>query len=198
MKFTQIGETMGDETTPYEVTEQKSRTVREFIEEVLKEKPQEWGYISVGKHFYQDGAIGVCEYRYGKLVTEMSAHALDVEIKKISACGGWSRMDYTINWSESNHDKSNSTEVCNNEGYRKVKWNNGTPEMKPNEIKAILVQYSKDFVDKHCLDSFYDIATVFDNYLNRGSRRYYTSDGNTQIFDWNKDVIRWIDMEHII
>lgn len=197
MKFTQIGETMGDETTPYEVTEQKSRTVREFIEEVLKEKPQDWGYISVGKHFNQDGAIGVCEYRYGKLVTEMSANALDVEIKKISACGGWSRMDYTINWSGSNQDESNSTEVYNNEGYRKVKWNNGTPEMKPNEIKDLLVQYSKDFAYKHNLMSFYDIATVFDNYLNQG-RRYYTSDGDTRILDWNKDVIRWIDMEHII
>ena len=98
MKFTQIGKTMGDETTPYEVTEQKSRTVREFIEEVLKEKPHEWGYISVGKHYYQGGAIGVCEYRYGKLVTKMPDNALDVEIKKISAYGGWSRMDYTINW----------------------------------------------------------------------------------------------------
>ena len=107
MKFTQIGKTMGDVTTPYEVTEQKSRTVKEFIEEVLKEKPQEWGYISVGKHFYQDGASGVCEYRCGKLVTEMPNNVLDVEIKKISACGGWSRMDYTINWSESNQEKRN-------------------------------------------------------------------------------------------
>lgn len=94
MKFTQIGKTRGDETTPYEVTEQKSRTVRGFIEEVLKEKPHEWGYISVGKHYYP---IGECEYRDGKLVTEMPTNFLDVEIKKIFACGGWSRMDYTIN-----------------------------------------------------------------------------------------------------
>ncbi len=39
-------------------------------------------------------------YRYGKLVTEMYDNALDVEIKKISACGGWSRMDYTIIWEQ--------------------------------------------------------------------------------------------------
>lgn len=102
MKFTQIGKTMSDETTPYKVTGQKARTVREFINEVLEEKPHEWGYISVGKHFYQSGAIGVCEYRYGKLITEMPANALDVEIKEILACGGWTRMDYTINWAESN------------------------------------------------------------------------------------------------
>lgn len=197
MKFTQIGKTMGDETTPYEVTEQKSRTVREFIEEVLKEKPNEWGYISVGKHFYQDGAIGVCEYRYGKLITEMPDDALGVEIKEISACGGWSRMDYTINWSEKKQEESNNTEVDNNDVYRKVKWNNGVPEMKPNEIKALLVQYSKDFSNKHHLMSFYDIATVFENYLNQG-RVCYTSNGNTKITDWNKDIVRWIDMEHLV
>lgn len=106
MKFTQIGKTMSDETTPYQVAGQKARTVREFINEVLEEKPNEWGYISVGKHFYQSGAIGVCEYRYGKLVTEMPTHALDVEIKEISAFGGWSRMDYTINWAGSNKENS--------------------------------------------------------------------------------------------
>ena len=91
---------MLDETTPYIVSEYKAKTVREFIEEVLKERPREWGYISVGKHYYQDyqdGSSEVCEYRYGKLVTEMPNNALDVEIKKIDACGGWSRMDYTIN-----------------------------------------------------------------------------------------------------
>ena len=107
MYFTQIGKPMSDETTPYKVTGQKARTVREFINEVLEEKPNEWGYISVGKHFYQSGAIGVCEYRYGKLVTEMPANALDVEIKEILAYGGWTRMDYTINWSESKQYKKN-------------------------------------------------------------------------------------------
>lgn len=102
MKFTQIGKTASDETTPYEVTGQKARTVREFINEVLEESPHEWGYISVGKHFYQSGAIGVCKYSYGKLITEMPDNALDVEIKTIYACGGWTRMDYTINWSKNN------------------------------------------------------------------------------------------------
>ena len=98
MKFTQIGKTMGDETTPYEVTGQKSRTVREFIEEVLEEKPNEWGYISVGGHFFQPRKKGSCEYRYGRLLSEMPEELLDVEIREILAFGGWTRMDYTINW----------------------------------------------------------------------------------------------------
>lgn len=98
MKFTQIGRIRGDECAQYKVTEWKSRTVGEFIQEVLGENPKEWGYISVGRHFYQTGAKGVCEYRYGALVSEMPKGVLDVEIKEILADGGWSRMDYTINW----------------------------------------------------------------------------------------------------
>lgn len=98
MKFTQIGQTRGDECATYKVTDWKSRTVGEFIQEVLKECSNDWGYISVGKHFYQGGAIGVCEYRYGALVSEMPKGVLDVEIKEIVADGGWSRMDFTINW----------------------------------------------------------------------------------------------------
>ena len=55
MRFQQIGRTVGDETTPYKVTDFKSRTVGEFIQEVLKENPNEWGYISVGGHFLSTG-----------------------------------------------------------------------------------------------------------------------------------------------
>ena len=98
MFFTKIGQTWHDETTPYIVTGQKARTVRDFINEVLNERPDEWGYISVGKHFFQSGAIVVAEYRYGKLVSESDGFALDVKINAIMALGGWSRMDYTINF----------------------------------------------------------------------------------------------------
>lgn len=98
MRFEQIGRTAGDETTPYKVTDFKSRTVGEFIQEVLMENPDEWGYISVGGHFYQTRKRGSCEYRYGKLLSEMPEELLDVEIREVLANGGWSCMDYTINW----------------------------------------------------------------------------------------------------
>ena len=98
MDFKKNGRTAGDETTPYIVTNYKAKTVGEFIQEVLKENPNEWGYISVGGHFYQQRAKGICEYRYGKLVSEMPKEFLGVEIKEVLANGGWSRMDYTINW----------------------------------------------------------------------------------------------------
>ncbi len=98
MKFTQLAFESGDCTAPYFVTDYKAKTVGEFIQEVLKERSNEWGYISVGRHFYQSNIIGVCEYRYGKLLTEMPQDVLDIEIKTIDASGGWSRMDYTINY----------------------------------------------------------------------------------------------------
>ena len=34
MKFTAIGRTMGDETTPYAVTEYRAKTAAEFVNEV--------------------------------------------------------------------------------------------------------------------------------------------------------------------
>ena len=98
MIFKQAGHTSGDETTPYTVSDWKSRTVGEFIQEVLKENPKEWGYISVG-HWYRGSEMfkGECEYRYGKIVHEMPKGLLDVESKNVIASGGWSRMDYVIN-----------------------------------------------------------------------------------------------------
>ena len=98
MKFQQIGRTAGDETTPYKVSDFKSRTVGEFIQEVLKENPSEWGYISVGGHFYQSRRKGSCEYRYGRLLSDMPDELLGIEMREVVASGGWSRMDYTINW----------------------------------------------------------------------------------------------------
>ncbi len=96
MKFTQNGKTRGDETTPYIVTEYKAKTVRDFIDEVLANE-KEWGYIAVKK-----ASIGFffahpnCEYRYGKLLSNLPDELLDEEIERVEACGGWSRMDYML------------------------------------------------------------------------------------------------------
>lgn len=47
MKFTATGNTAGDGITPYNVTDYEARTVREFVNEVLESRPNEWGEISV-------------------------------------------------------------------------------------------------------------------------------------------------------
>lgn len=95
MKFTQLRPAAGDCTAPYSVTNYKAKKVGELIQEILKEKPKEWGYIGI-----KDGCSifgnPECEYRYGKLLNTMPGDILEAEIEKVSSSGGWSRMDYLI------------------------------------------------------------------------------------------------------
>lgn len=98
MKFTAIGRTMGDETTPFAVSDYNAKTIVEFINEVLAQRPNEWGYIEVkdepaGEGFHWRTRI---EYRYGELLNEIPDAWQYREIKEVTACGGWSRMDYLI------------------------------------------------------------------------------------------------------
>ena len=99
---------MGDETTPYLVTDYEAKTIVEFINEVLENK-SEWGYIAVKDisktMFCWNSRI---EYRYGKLLNEIPDSWKQLNIKKIIACGGWTRMDYLITPFE-NLGKSNES-----------------------------------------------------------------------------------------
>ena len=56
MKFTAIGRTLCDETTPYLVTDYKAKTVVELVNEVL-ERRREWRHDAV------QGACGRCRIR---------------------------------------------------------------------------------------------------------------------------------------
>ena len=96
MKFTVKGRTMGDETTPFEVTEYKSKTVVEFIAEVLELRPDEWGYIAVRNGRQNFLSSRKIEYRCGELMEGIPEEWQIRKIVKIDACGGWSRMDYLI------------------------------------------------------------------------------------------------------
>lgn len=98
MRFIKTGPTRGDETAPYNVTDYQAKTVVEFIHEMLEQNPNEWGYIEVkdepaGNGFHWNTRI---EYRYGKLLNEISDTWQSREIDKVDASGGWSRMDYFI------------------------------------------------------------------------------------------------------
>ena len=87
---------MGDETSVYAVTDYQAKTVVEFMNEVIKERPNEWGCFNVKS---KNGGFLFCkhvEYKYGKLLSEIYDEWQYVEIEKIEACGGWSRMDYHI------------------------------------------------------------------------------------------------------
>ena len=95
MKLTATGPVRGDETRPYIVEGYKATTVGEFIEEVLKEFPNEWGHFSFNGSFISNP--NTCEYRYGKLLDRFTdVKIFDEPIYYITADGGWSYMDYQI------------------------------------------------------------------------------------------------------
>lgn len=95
-KFKKTAGPFGDCTSRYDVILDKDYTVGEFIETVLREEPKEWGYIGIYKK-YEIFGDPVCEYRYGKLITDtLPEEYLKREINEIKASGGWSRMDYEI------------------------------------------------------------------------------------------------------
>lgn len=78
----------GDETAGYDVILDKEYSVSDFIKTVVGIK-SEWGYISVKNN-------GRCEYKWGDFLSNLDIKLLDKKIKKVSASGGWSRMDYEI------------------------------------------------------------------------------------------------------
>ena len=89
MKLTQISQTRGDCTATYSVTEYKATTVGEFINEVLVERPSEWG------DFWDSHHNLIAEYKHGNIVF-ITTRLMNRRIIKIFGDGGWSRMDYLI------------------------------------------------------------------------------------------------------
>lgn len=83
-------ESYGDCTSSYNITLDKNYTVEEFINIILKDRPNEWGSIEVSN-------IDVCRYSQGKLLNEnFSSDILHKNIKKVVSHGGWTLMDYII------------------------------------------------------------------------------------------------------
>ena len=76
-----------------------SSTVREFIDDVMRQRPKDWGRIelySKRPSSFDDRPISSVEYRRGEMGGRFSNNDQNREIKEISADGGWSRMDYMI------------------------------------------------------------------------------------------------------
>ena len=87
-------------TAPYKVTLLEKCTVREFVEYILDTRC-EWGYVGIynpekGPFF---GYPNI-EYSFGKLkagsIIEDFGDFLDKPVTKVTADGGWSRMDYIL------------------------------------------------------------------------------------------------------
>lgn len=107
--LTQNTPTGGDCCAGYKVEFSKEYTVREFIEEVLKKNPGEWGYFELKN-------LNVStEYNCGRLLKQKFADAiLDSKIVRAYASGGWSRMDYSLTVDITMDNKT----WCSKESYR--------------------------------------------------------------------------------
>lgn len=95
-KLIQSGPTGGDCTAPYDVSMDKTYTIKEFVDEILVNYPKEWGYIRVPDSIF--GSPGL-EYRDGKIISGYDDRWLIIQnhiISSVKASGGWSRMDYII------------------------------------------------------------------------------------------------------
>lgn len=69
----------------YRVSGYKATTIGEFVDEVLAECKEEWGYFN-----------SIYEYRDGHLLKEIPEEISKKRISKIYGDGGWTRMDYII------------------------------------------------------------------------------------------------------
>lgn len=92
----QIGNGFGDGTAPYEVAVTENGTVEDFIDAVIGNCSDEWGYIGIKADGHIFGKPNM-EYRYGKTINREALKAFEsLPFKNITASGGWSRMDYLI------------------------------------------------------------------------------------------------------
>ena len=90
----------GDQCYGYKVKTDKPCTVKEFIEEVLRQRQDEGGAFEIGKAEemkYYDAKVRRVEYKKGgKLEGEIPRGEEGKRIKAVKARGGWTAMDYFI------------------------------------------------------------------------------------------------------
>lgn len=89
----QSGPPRSDETMPFSVEFNDGATVQDLFDEVLVNRSNEWGYIYVNIGLDRPSKY---EYRWGKLLEKPPKDTLRRKITKMSADGGWSRMDYYV------------------------------------------------------------------------------------------------------
>lgn len=91
--FHEDGPERGDCTRPYRLSFKKEYTVKEFIYDVFRHHPDDWGYIEI------ETTNAECEYHKGRLKGRYSKEFREILNKKIisgKADGGWYRMDYIL------------------------------------------------------------------------------------------------------
>ena len=87
-----------DCTSTYIIEFEKPMTLKQFVNIVFEERPNEWGYFNVHNQLSDD----YLDYPYerGKLSRKIPVKFLDRKIENVWANGGWSSMDYYIRLEE--------------------------------------------------------------------------------------------------
>lgn len=80
----------GDCTSSYGINLDKEYTVGEFIDTIFKERSDEWGSIDIVNHYARSYNKG--KFSYNGFEEDM----LNKKIKKVTAHGGWTYMEYNI------------------------------------------------------------------------------------------------------
>lgn len=84
-----------DCTQGFTVILDKNYTVKEFIDQIVKQRRNEWGYFRL-KMKKDPFGKRICEYRNGEYGDILLPDILNRDIEIVSAHGGWSAMDYII------------------------------------------------------------------------------------------------------
>lgn len=90
LSFRQLHRTGSDETAPYEVTTNRGCTLKELIEKIKSGTSH--GEIWI---YAQDGLYVVANYERHP-IEDFPTALLENGVKRITAAGGWGRMDYRI------------------------------------------------------------------------------------------------------
>lgn len=98
-KMKHTGGPYGDACCRYAVMFDREYTVQEFIEDIIKEKPEEWGEFQIAtdlKYPYTT-SIDICVYKHGQIISNFKKpDTAKMKIKEIVAHGGYTNMDYYI------------------------------------------------------------------------------------------------------
>lgn len=92
-KFSLIytGGPYGDETCSYEGHLNQPLTVREFIDAIFEQHPDEWGSVYIFNNAYLEYSCGEIKY-----ISSQFNDYLDKKVKSFTAHGGWTAMDYSL------------------------------------------------------------------------------------------------------
>lgn len=139
-----------DCTAPYKVKFYQPCTVKEFIDEVLRDK-REWGTIYIAKDANTFLGSTSCEYKCGELKTTLPEEYLSLTIISAKSTGGWSLMDYSlwVNRPDLFGDSRVSGETVYGEFFKATDHFGYRLESGPDGIKHVVYKNDEVVVGKH-------------------------------------------------